>query len=589
MDLLALTGVALALAATAAAAHAARSGAASRRAVRTALACLVFAALCLRIPPAAHLGLAPWDERYHALVAKNALADPFVPKLVVDPLTEPAPGDWLHAHVWLHKPPLMTWLIAASYGLFGVNELALRVPSVLLSSALVCLVFAIARRFASERAALVAAALAAWHARSLLLVAGVRATDHVDVGMTFAVALGALAALRSAESLGRAGFWPRIALTGAATAGAYYVKETPALVVPAILFFALAAHGASWRVRIAATGAALGVALALVLPWQLYTAHAFPELAAFARARGRRYFLTVVDSQGGPWYFHLANLPLDFGWLAPLALAWLGFESLRKRPELRPLAAWVALVYLVFTLAATKMQSYVLIAAPPVFAALGWLARDALPRRLHRVALLALAANAAFSVWSVEAPLEDKARDPLWARELRRLGDEVERLPAGKRVVFGVASPTECMFYARATCVREQPSAEQVEQARAAGFAVAVYGPSQLAGVTSIPFDPRTLAARRLASELRRAGTREALVFNARNAADLRAYLGRSLRHASVSGDLPAPSRWLERKLAHGATLAVLLPPGIAPPEAVRAAFPKALFLDDETYGRELH
>jgi hypothetical protein len=453
----------------------------------------------------------------------------------------------------------------------------------------VCLVFALGRRFASERAALVAAALAAWHARSLLLVAGARATDHIDVGMIFAVALGALAALRAAESLGEARFWPRVALAGAATAGAYYVKETPALVVPAILFFAVSARGASWRVRVTATALALGVAVALVLPWQLHIAHRFPELAAFARARGRRYFMNVVDSQGGPWYYHLANLPLDFGWLAPAALVWLGVESLRGKPELRPLAAWAALVYAVFTLAATKMQSYVLVAAPAVFVAVAWFALDALPRRLHRLVLIAIAANAAFAVWTVEAPFEAKARDPLWARELRRLGEEVEHLPAGKRVVFNVHWRTECMFYARATCMAGEPTPDVLARARAEGFAVASYGPSRLPGVTEIAIDPRAQPARRLAHELQRAGAREALVFNARDPADLREYLTRVLPHASVSSELPAASRHLRRKLEHGATLAILLPPGTPAPEAVRAAFPEALFLEDESYAREIH
>ena len=585
MDWIALTGTATAIAATAGAAIAERRG--DRR---SSLGCLVLAAICLRVPPAAHFWLAPWDERYHALVAKHELERPLVPMLVAEPLVEPAEDDWRNAHVWLHKPPGMTWLIAASYALFGVNEIALRVPSVLLSSFGVLLVFAIARRFASERAALLAAALAAWNARSLLLVAGLRATDHVDVGMTFAVALGALAALRAAESLGESPsrFGARVALVGVATAGAYYAKETPALIVPAILFFALAARGASLRTRVAAAGAAFAVALLLVAPWQLYTAHAFPEAAAFARARGSRYFLNVVDHQGGPWYYHLANLPLDFGWLAPVAVAAFAYESLRARPELRPAVYWLLCVYGVFTLAATKMQSYVLVAAPAVFTALGWLAVDGLPRRLHRWVLFFVAANAAFAVLSVEAPLEAKARDPLWARELRRLGAEVERLPPGKRVVFGVTTPTECMFYARATCVSGQPSAAQVAAARANGFAVAVYGESELPGVTALPIDPDTVAARRLVAELQRTGTREALVFNARDAADLREYVVRTLRHASVSEELPSPSRWLRRKLERGAALVVLLPPGTPPPEKLRGEFPQALFLDDGTYAREL-
>ncbi|MFI5315018.1 MAG: glycosyltransferase family 39 protein [Myxococcota bacterium] len=586
MDWIALTGLLAALVATAGAAFLELRGR-----TRAALGCLVLAAVCLRVPPAAHLGLSPWDERYHALVARNALEHPLVPMLVAEPVVEPAPDDWRHAHVWLHKPPGMTWLIAASYALFGANEIALRVPSVLVSSLGVALVFAIARRFASQRAALLAAALAAWHARSLLLVAGLRATDHVDVGMTSAVALGALAALRAGESLGdvRARFASRVALVGAATALAYYVKETPALIVPAILFFALAARGAGWRTRIGAVAGALGVALLLVLPWQLYTAHAFPELAAFARARGSRYFLNVVDHQGGPWYFHLANLPLDFGWLAPIALAAFARESLRARPELRPALWWALAVYGVFTLAATKMQSYVLVAAPAVFAALGWFAVDALSPRLRGLALLTVAANALLAVLLVEAPFDAKARDPLWARELRRLGAEVARLPPGKRVIFGVGSPIECMFYVRATCAPGEPSTADADEARARGFAVAVYGESALPGVTSLPIDPDSVAARRLVAALQLRGARDALIFNARDAADLREYVQRSLQHASASAELPAPSRGLRRKLDAGALLVVLLRPGEPPPDALQRAFPQALFFADATYARELH
>lgn len=584
MDPIALTGTVLALAATAAAVFLARRG----EGVAGPLALLVLAAVCLRVPPAAHLGLSPWDERYHALVAKHALESPLVPTLIAEPVSEPAPDDWRHAHVWLHKPPLVTWTIAGSFALFGVNELALRVPSVLSSSALVLLVFAIARRCASREAALVAAALAAWHARSLLLAGGLRATDHVDVGMAFAVALGALAALRASESLGRSDFWPRVVLTGAATAAAYYAKETPAFVVLAVLFAALAARGAGWRTRVTASAAAFGVALALVLPWQLYVASQWPELAAYARARGSRYFLNVVDTQGGPWYYHLANLPLDFGWLAPLAVAWLLVESLRGRPALRPLALWLALVYGAFTLAATKMQSYVLIAAPAVFAALGWFALDALPRRLHRIALLVLAANAAAAVWAVEDPLAAKARDPSWARELRWLGERLETLPPGKRVVYAVDGPIECMFYTNATCVHDPPTALDVARARAAGFSVATYGPSALAGVTPIPLDPSTVPARRLLGELERAGASEALVFNANDAPDLREYLTRRLGHVSVSPDVPADSRWLRRKLAQGGRIVVLVRPGEPPSESLRSQLPGALFLEDATYAREL-
>lgn len=586
VDALALFGTAAAFAATAAAAYEARCAR-----VRRALAWLVLAALCLRVPPAAHAFLSPWDERYHALVAKNAVERGGPPTLVAEPLAEPRPDDWRHAHVWLHKPPLTTWLMAASRAVLGPSELALRVPSILGTSLLVLLVFALARRFVSTNAALAAAGFTAWNARLVQLAGGLRATDHVDALFVVTVAAGALAALRASE-LRSAG---RVAWVGVATALAYYVKETPALVIPAVFFFALCARGASWRARLAAPAASLGIALCLVLPWQLWVAHAFPDAAGFARARGARYFLNVVDHQGGPWYFHFANLPLDFGWLAPLALGWLGWQSLRARPALRPLVYWLALVYAVFTLAATKMQSYVLIAAPVVFVALGGFAIDALRRdaprglrALHALAALALVAGAALAVLRVEGPFEEQVRDPLWARELRWLGGEVEKLPPGKRAVFGVPWPVECMYYARATCLSENPTPEAVTRARAAGFAVAAYGDAAGTDAVAIPFDPASLPARRLVAELERAGARRALVYNARDAADLRAYLNKRLRHSAVSGELPEPSRRLASRIAAGAALVILVPPGEPAQAELRRRYPDAQLIEDARYARAL-
>ncbi|HTO69700.1 MAG TPA: glycosyltransferase family 39 protein [Myxococcota bacterium] len=586
MDWLAWVGVAAALAATGIALLATRA-----ERTRAAVGWLVLAAALLRVPPAAHFSLSAWDERYHAVVARNEMRHPFVPMLVAAPLEEPAPDDWRHAHVWLHKPPLTTWLMALAMAAFGANEVALRVPSILAASLAVALVFALARRFVSERAALFAAGLAAWQARSLLLVAGVRATDHVDVMLSAAVALGAVAAVRAAEAADGPPrrFARRTALVGGATALAWYAKETPALVVPALFLFLLLAREASWRARLLAPAGALAVAAALVAPWLGYTAQAFPAVAAVARARGGRYFWNVVDKQGGPWWFHFANLPLDFGWLAPAALLGFAFVALRRRRELLPLVAWVALVYGTFSLAATKMQSYPLVAAPALFVALGWLAWDAVPRAAARAALCAvLCGNAAWTALAVEAPLTAKARDPLWAAELRRLGAEVERMPEGRRVVFGTPAPTECLFYARATCVAAPADAATVARASAQGFFVATYGEGAIPGALHISIDPRAVPARNLVQALRSAGAHEALVFNAAHAADLREYLVRQMRHTYVSESLPRPSKRLTRKLAEGATLAVLLPPGAEPPAELAAEFPEALYLEDATYAREL-
>ncbi|RUR11005.1 glycosyltransferase family 39 protein [Legionella sp. km772] len=70
-------------------------------------------------------------------------------------------GDWVTLYhdygipFWA-KPPLSTWLAAFSMKLFGVNEFAARFPSLLLSLAVLALVWQLARKQLDELAALVA-------------------------------------------------------------------------------------------------------------------------------------------------------------------------------------------------------------------------------------------------------------------------------------------------------------------------------------------------------------------------------------------------------------------------------------------------
>src|ERR1041385_4766087 len=54
--------------------------------------------------------LNPWDERFHALVAKNLMNHPLMPTLYDDTILNMDYYDnWAHYHIWLHKPPLFLW------------------------------------------------------------------------------------------------------------------------------------------------------------------------------------------------------------------------------------------------------------------------------------------------------------------------------------------------------------------------------------------------------------------------------------------------------------------------------------------------
>ena len=107
---------------------------ASRHRFHSAALTIALAAVLIRAYAGADLALHPWDERYHALVAKNLIANPLVPTLRLDPVLDYDFRNWESNHVWLHKPPLALWMQAASMRVFGVSEWPMRFPSLLVST-----------------------------------------------------------------------------------------------------------------------------------------------------------------------------------------------------------------------------------------------------------------------------------------------------------------------------------------------------------------------------------------------------------------------------------------------------------------------
>src|SRR5688500_11184017 len=115
------------------------------------------AALLIRGYASADLALHPWDERYHALVAKNLIETPLTPRLYPAPVLPYDYRVWTSNYIWMHKPPLALWLQAASMKAFGVHEFALRLPSVVVSTAAVVVTFYIGAILISPGVGLLAA------------------------------------------------------------------------------------------------------------------------------------------------------------------------------------------------------------------------------------------------------------------------------------------------------------------------------------------------------------------------------------------------------------------------------------------------
>lgn len=129
----------------------------SRGNTALAITLLMICGFLLRIYTASDFYLHTWDERYHALVAKNMIQKPFKPMLYSNPVLAYDYTNWTGNHIWLHKQPLALWLMGLSMWIFGENEIALRIPSILFTTAGIWLTFHIGKNLLDKKTGYIAA------------------------------------------------------------------------------------------------------------------------------------------------------------------------------------------------------------------------------------------------------------------------------------------------------------------------------------------------------------------------------------------------------------------------------------------------
>ena len=406
------------------------------------LAVLMLAALgigYMDLDPQLH----PWDERFHALVARNLAADPLWPRLY---RYLELPFDyrgWGGNAVWLHKQPLTLWLQAATIRLLGAHTWAVRLPSLLLSLAGVSLTWALGRRLFGRRTAFVAAFLYATNGLLLELASGRAATDHVDTAFTVAVLAGAYAAVRGRHYAGGR------AVAGLCAGLAVLTKWLTGL-LPLALLAVLLPYG--WR-SVSKLLLPTLLAVAVFLPWQLYIHAAFPAEAGWEQAYNTRHLFEALEGHAGGWWWHLDRLRRSFGETVFLTLALAVATARAGDGRHRWLLVYLGLPLLFFSLAATKMPAYLAVAYPAVCLltarAVMWCAtgHPRLPRRLTgAVAVLLLALPLRYGVERLK-PLHAATPAPTaWYAEVAGYAAAAAR--TGERVVvFGDPDYVSTMFY----------------------------------------------------------------------------------------------------------------------------------------------
>ena len=315
-----------------------------------------------------------WDEQFHALVAKHLLLHPLVPTLYETPLIPYYPKIWISNHIWLHKQPLFLWQIAISLKLFGLNEFAVRVPSIIMMSILPLLIYRIGKISLNQRIGYYSALLvcSAFYIHEMLT--GFPPSDHNDIAFLFYISASIWAWVEYERSQRKQ--W--LILIGLFSGGAVLIKWLTGLLVFTGwgLTILLNKEKRSSLGQYKAIITSFIVALVVFIPWQIYISSSFPIESKYEYSLNSKHFLTVVEGHGGDAFYYFDNLRKTFGagQLVPFLILFsfiFFYKNINENKFKIAFFSYIATTYLFFSLAATKMSGFCYIVSPLIFLSLG--------------------------------------------------------------------------------------------------------------------------------------------------------------------------------------------------------------------------
>ena len=326
-----------------------------------AVGLLILAAFIFRVTVAAFDPfLHDWDERFHALVAKNMIDFPFKPMLHRNAIFEYTISDWCCNHIWVHKQPLFLWQMAMSMKIFGVNVFALRLPSIIMGSITVYLIYDIANKWTRDiHVSYLASLLFACSYYNIELISGRISLEHNDVAFAFYITAG-IWAFVNYISTDKKIKWAIIC--GVFVGCAILVKWLTAILIfggwGLYILLENWKQVRSWLHLVLA----LLFAMLIAMPWQLYIANRFPQETAAMHLSNITHLKEDLGHPG-TMMFHFDQLDYLYGhnlvFFIPIGLVLILLSRDINRKLSISCIAMVMVIYLFFTvLVKTKMTAF---------------------------------------------------------------------------------------------------------------------------------------------------------------------------------------------------------------------------------------
>jgi len=309
-------------------------------------------------------------------------------------------GDWLTPHIngvpYFEKPPLFYWMQACAMSVFGMDEWAGRITTVLLTTLTCLLTYAVGRMLYGRTAGLLSALVLS----TCLMGYGLAHVAMLDVPVSafITACLACFLAAQQPPSLtlsrkeaGEGKEIPSPACGGGLGRGNLYLfmyifsalammsKGLIGIVIPGMVIGAWIALTKQWKI-LTQTQLIPGLILFLIIaaPWHVLMAQHHPDFLSFyfIHEHFTRY-LTDEHKRTAPWWFFIAITPVGLiPWVCVTPHLLRGLHPLRQTPQqVRGdnlfLLLWIILPLIFFSTSHSKLISYIFPIFPPLAILIG--------------------------------------------------------------------------------------------------------------------------------------------------------------------------------------------------------------------------